>query len=96
MKVTTDSTVKPQITVDTEHDKAFSYGEGLAHDAWIEHCEGSTVDESALYVAQSVMEQFVMESREVATAYTYGLIRGLLRKSRKPTGVPANLEGASQ
>ena len=96
MKVTTDSTVTPQITVDTEQDDSFKFGEETAHEAWIQHCEGDTVDESALYMAQTVMERFVMEDREDATAYTYGLIRGLLRKSRKPIGTPANIEGATQ
>ena len=96
MKVTTDSTVTPQITVDTEHDDAFKLGEETAHDGWQYHCEGETVDEASIYLATTVMERFVTEDREHATAYAYGLIRGLLRKSRKPEGTPANLEGAPQ
>ncbi|MGE8493677.1 MULTISPECIES: hypothetical protein [Comamonas] len=96
MKVTTDSTVTPQITVDTERDDAFKLGEETAHETWIQHCEGDTVDEASFHMATSVMEQFVMEDRENATAYAYGLIRELLRKSRKPEGTPANLEGAPQ
>ncbi|MBB6577972.1 hypothetical protein HNP33_002040 [Comamonas odontotermitis] len=96
MKVTTDSTVTPQITVDTERDDAFRLGEDTARETWRHHCEGDTVDEAALYLATNVMEQFVTEDLENGTAYAYGLIRGLLRKSRKPEGAPVNMEGASQ
>lgn len=94
--MTTDSTVTPQITVDTGRDDAFKLGEETAHETWIQHCEGDTVDEASFHMATTVMEQFVMEDRENATAYAYGLIRELLRKSRKPEGTPANLEGAPQ
>ena len=94
MKVTTDSTVTPQITVDTEQSEAFEHGEEMARETWRQHCEGDTVDEASFFMATTVMEQFVMEDRETATAYAYGLIRELLRKSRKPEGTPANLEGA--
>lgn len=96
MKVVTNSTVEPQITIDTVECNDVSMGEADAHETWIDHCNGSTLDESVTVLAQWVMEKFVMESREAATAYTYGLIRSLLSKSRKPAGTPANLEGASQ
>jgi hypothetical protein len=43
-----------------------------------------------------VMEHLVMEVQEKSTAYAYGLICGLLRKSPKPEGTPAYMEGAPQ
>jgi len=95
VKVITTSTVEPQLTLDTMGGN-FETGEDAAHDYWIEHCEGSTADEVALAMAQSIMENFVQLPREDATEYTFGVIRGLLRKSRKPEGTPGNLEGASQ
>ncbi|MGB3069789.1 MAG: hypothetical protein WBC18_14640 [Ottowia sp.] len=95
MKLTTDSHVEPQFTIDTTGGHV-EHGEAVAHDYWIEHCEGATVDESSLGLAQDIMESFVELPREDATEYTYGVIRGLLRKSRKPVGSPASAEGAAQ
>lgn len=95
MKVTTNSDVQPQLTLDT-YSGAFQCGEETAQAAWEAHCEGETVDESALSLAQSIMVHFVQLPREDATEFTFGVIRGLLRKSRKPAGTPANIEGGAQ
>lgn len=94
MKVTTDSAIEPQIVLDTEG-QDFQMGEEMAHETWIVHCEGGTADECALEVTQAVMERFVQLDRQEATAYTFGLVRGLLRKSRKPATTPASVEGGA-
>lgn len=95
MKVTTDSAIEPQIVLDTTSHN-FEMGEDAAQDNWVSHCEGETSDECALHLTESVMERFVQLDRQDAAEYTFGLMRGLLRRTRKPVGAPAHLEGGAQ
>ena len=92
MKIFTND---PNVSIDTEGGHCET-GQDSAHYSWMAHCEGQSLDEAALDMTQEVMSAYADIPHADATEFTYGLIRGLLRKSRKPEGTPANLEGASQ
>lgn len=57
---------------------------------------GAENGDQLIELLAKVMEQFVREVHENATACTRGLIRGLQRESRKPEDTPAYMEGAPQ
>lgn len=57
---------------------------------------GAENGDQLIELLAKVMEQFVREVHENATAYACGRIRGLQRNSRKPEDTPAYMEGTPQ